>query len=307
MARNGFIVAIALLVVGLGTADTIYFKDGSMLHGKVNRLNENAVALELDKGRMVFSNAEIDRVEDNDKTSSYANRHQANPKAVQLRAAQEERFGVTSEQREVLVRMVDALRSEDENLRVLTASRLCKLQAELDVFKFLEAAMGGFSESTLPPVMEVMAEIDKKRAVAPIRTRVDDPTPTSRAKAVELLGKIGDKESLETIARGIVDDDIGVRIGAAKGLGYAGEKRATPVLLEGLKNPNKRVQNACRDALTRLWSTDDLLVQFETPEEWEGMWRGQAARVEKPISPTGLQPLILPDPEDGEIETYHYE
>jgi len=301
MARATIALVAASLVCGAAWADTIYFADGSRLDGKVTQPNENCVALEAGGGRMVFRASLVAKIEQNDKTGSY-NIHRVNPMAVKHNTEMENRFGVTSEQREMLIGMVDQLRANESEDRAAAKRQLIALQKDMDVFKFLEAGMDSFSDRVVPRVMETMAEIDTARAKEAIRSRATDAAAANRGKAIELLGKLKDAESLETVARGIVDEDEQVRISAANGLAEAGDRRATPVLLEALKSNDERVRNSAENALSKLWSTEGAAIEFDNPAQWETLWRTRSKQIANPIDPKGLKPLFKPEPD----EHYYY-
>lgn len=65
-------IVLACVVAASAYADTIRFKDGSTLEGVVTRPNNNAVAIEVGGGRMVFPATEVESVETNDKQGSYS-------------------------------------------------------------------------------------------------------------------------------------------------------------------------------------------------------------------------------------------
>jgi sRNA-binding regulator protein Hfq len=293
--REVFAVSAVCAMGLLAHADTLYVKNGPALDGKVVRLNDHAVALESGNGRMVFQNHEIERIEKNEKkgTLDYS---AANPIALEHERQLEKRTGLTAKQREEIIALVDQLAKEDSEERKLVVKRLVTLQQKIDVFRFLNESRGGFGARLLPGVLEVMTQIDKSATKPIVLECATDKVAGIRAAAITLMGKVQGYGSVEMIARGLVDEDVDVRVAAAAALADVRDKRATPALIAGMSDNNQRVVNVCKASLSRLWSTENAVVQYETAAEWAAFWQERAPGVSKPIQTAALQPLSVTEP-----------
>ena len=290
------VLGLALIAVSNAIADTVHFSDGTSLDGKVTQVNENCIAVESGSGRMLFQVGRVERIEKNDKAGTI-DLGKTSPRQLEFERELKEKTGLTAEQREQVVRVVDKLASEDSNERDAAIKRLVAMQKEVDVFTFLTNTQQSYGARVLPGVLEVMMAIDREKAKPIVRTCATDAVPGNRAAALQIMGSAHDVASLETMARGLVDVDDSVRVAAAAALAMAGSKRATPALLEGLGGIDKRVVNACTAALTKLWSTKDTAVQFDSAEGWKQFWAEHAGEVADPIAMAGLEPLFEPEPD----------
>jgi hypothetical protein len=82
---------------------------------------------------------------------------------------------------------------------------------------------------------------------------------------------------------------------AAYALANLGAKQASPALIDGLKHPDLRVNNASRESLQALWK-DELGDQKPgTTEEWTAFWQAHAGSVSSPIETSALTPLADPE------------
>jgi HEAT repeat protein len=301
-------VAAALLCAALAVgaaADTVFLKDGTQLDGKVSRPNDNSVALEVGKARLVFEAHEVLRIEKNDRTGE----DQLDPLQLAARRRQarlEDRTGLTAEERERVRDLMKPLLSDKPTDRAEARARLAELGKEIDVFQYLSASLPYLSSDFVPEVMQTLVEIDPKRAGDVVKTRMSDAEPVNRAQAVRLLGASGDPAAAQDIARGLADDDPGVRAAAATGLADLGAREATPALLKGLSSPYREVQRSCRDALNQLWAdAKGAAPGLQTKAQWQALWNSRRSEVDNPIDTAGLQPLYTP-PADG-VEIHHDE
>lgn len=294
--KRGIAIGIAVSMFGAGAnADTLFVKNGPALDGKVVRINEHAVALESGNGRIVFQNDEIDRIEKNEKKGTY-DYSAFHPIALEHERELEKRTGLTARQREEILGLVDRLAQEDSLERKNVIKQLVSMQQKVDVYRFLNESRGGFGARLLPGVLEVMVQIDKTATKPIVLDCTTDKVAGNRAAAIAIIGRVREYGSLETIARGLVDEDVEVRVTAAAALAEARDKRATPALLEGLADTNQRVVNACMAALSRLWSTDEAQVEYKTADEWAAFWKERASGVSAPIQTAALKPLFVTEP-----------
>jgi len=284
------IVAVVLTGTGAGWGDTVHFKDGSTLDGKVIRPNADTVLIQVGTAKFTFPSCEVDSVEANDNKgeSAKVGRLVAKRRADWL----QERTGLDRRQRDMVRDAIDPLWSPDEGLRNAARRKLVAMAQEMTVFRFIESALPYTKGEIVPELMQVLVDIDPKRAEKTVNQRTQDLDPRNRGKALELVASYGKPEGLETVARGMVDLDNRVRISAAKALAQTAGKRATPALVEGLASTDARLRNVCRSALEDVWSTPDVAVAFETAQEWRAYWNTKAAGIDKPVKTAGLKPLV---------------
>lgn len=298
-------VAAMLVIAAAANGDTVFFKDGSSLDGRASQPNPNSVRIEFGDGNsMTFMASEVERIERNDKMPR-GGLQRENPLAAQRQQELFERTGLTAEQRAEVRALLQELKSEASETRVNAHRKLVARGQDMNVFQFLEVSLPYLTKIYVPGVLQVLVDLDTERALPVLTDRAHDVVPESRGMALELLGRVQARDRLDVIARGMVDHDPVVQISAAKGFAHAGDKRATPVLLEGMKSNDRRVQNACQSALAAIWSTPERTVAFESPDEWRSYWAGHAGGVSNALSPAGVKPLIEPEPD--EVATHHNE
>lgn len=282
-------VAVALCYAA---ADTVHLKDGLALDGTVSKVNDNCVAVRSGNGQIVYQNDEIDRIEKNDKKGSL-DLAAVNPAALRHEQALEQATGLTTEQRERIVALVDRLAREDAAERGSAVKELIALQRQMDVYRFLRESRQGFGARVLPGVLEVMLAINAPETKPIVYDSLFDKVPGIRAASLELLGKHKELASIDAVARGLVDADAGVQIAAAHALAELGAGRATPALIATLSSANPRVRNAGKAALGRIWSTPSAPVAFDTADEWGRFWDEVGARAGAPIELASLEPLFV--------------
>jgi HEAT repeat protein len=75
----------------------------------------------------------------------------------------------------------------------------------------------------------------------------------SRAYAVEVLGKLGDKRAFDILLRTLEsEEDSWVRSMAAEGLGWLGDRRAIPALVWAAEDASWHVNQSAKESLARL-------------------------------------------------------
>ena len=297
MARRWYVCWSALLILGASAhSDTVFFKDGSKLDGTATRPNDNCVALTVGNATMTFPASQVASVEKNDNKGTYT--------LDQIRAKRHndlmlERTGLTREQRDAARKVVVGLDSDDPKMRRAAREQLKQMGKQMPIFKYLNACLPYMRGARVPEMMHVMCELDPKNAQNMLMVRSQDITPLNRAKALELIGATMKEKGTERVAQGLVEQEPAIQISAAHTLGQVGDKRASLALAKGLESNDERVRNACKTALTRLWSTESTKVEFKSTSDWKNYVSQRSAQMGKAIDPAGLQPLIVPDPEEG--------
>jgi len=306
MNRRRVLIVVAVFAGACAAwADTVHFKDGSALDGKVMRPNADTILIQVGTAKFTFPACDVASVESNDKAGAPA---KVGSLVAKRRADWlQERTGLDRRQRDQVRHAMDPLWSPDEGVRNEARRRLVAMAQDMSVFRFLEASLPYTKGEIAPELMQVLVDIDPKRAEKIVQQRVQDVDPRNRGKALELLAAYGKPEGVEAIARGMKDQDNRVRISAAKALAQAAGRRATPALLEAIEgSTNQRLRNVCLNALKGVWSSGDTEIAFETAQEWKAYWNTHAATVDKPIKTAGLQTLVS-DEELAEATADHDE
>jgi hypothetical protein len=284
------VVAVTGVIVPRVWADTVYFKDGSALDGVITFPDANTVVVLSGPARMTFPASEVARVEKNDKKGDFKSISVI--KGKQHEDALFQRTGLTAPQRDAVRAAVDPLWSPDEAQRSAARKKLVAMSKDMPVFQYIESFLPYSKPLLAPELMKALVEIDPQRAKNVVGGYVQDVAPGNRASALQLIASYKKDEDLDTIARGLVDPDSSVRVAAAHAVAEAGAKRATPALIEALKSPDLKVQNAVRAALKGVWSSENMQVDLKTPEEWRTFWAGKAGNIKDPLEPKDLTPLV---------------
>lgn len=135
-----------------------------------------------------------------------------NPAALRHEQELEKSTGLSAEQREKIIAIVDRLAREDAAERGQAVKELIALNQQVDVYRFLKESRQGFGARVMPGVLEVMLALNKGETKAIVLDCLNDKTPPIRAAALELLGEHKELASLETVARGLVDSEDEVQI-----------------------------------------------------------------------------------------------
>ena len=289
MNENKLLLCAAAVAIALhgAWADTIFFKDGSSLDGKVLQPNPNVYVLQLEKGRMYFQASRVDHWEKNEKKGRY-NAFLVNPHQTAHEEARQEKTGLTGEQIDAMYRMMEPLSSSDPNEVKRAQEALLAKNDSVDVFKFLKAAMIDMSDKYLPATLEVMVKLNPKATERILVKRATDPFTPNRTKALELIGKTDAAKHVGTLARGMLDPNARVQTTAARALAQSGDKGCTPALLQGLKSGDMRVRKASEEALQSLWGDN----RAHTPAAWDQLWRKEQSNVHGVVTVASLKPLV---------------
>lgn len=294
MNHYTLMLAAITCLAGMAGADTLYLKNGVRVDGKVSTTSDGLLRLEVGSRVVIYRPEEVARIEENDRTG-VLNRDEAIAQWRERDAELTRETGLNAEQRHKVTTLMYQLQREDE--RPPAQRELVALQEEVDVFHFLALQFPGLMDRLSPWVLETMAYIDAKRALPLLREALEKNIYGTRAKAAEILGKIGDRPSAPVIARGLLDHAPEVKYTAAYALGALGARQATPALIAVMGDADRRVRNAAQEALQVLWAGEIRDETYNTREQWEALWQAQSASVGDAIVLASLAPLIRPEEE----------
>lgn len=292
-------LAAAFVTTAAG-ADTVYLTNGVEFDGVVTPVPEDPELFRVTAGErsLVYRASEIDRIEKNEKTGKQTNeeimaRWQEQDKLLT------EQTGLTADQRRLVQELMFELISDNASKRLAVREKLVALQKEFDAYKYLASEWVGVSILIAPNLLEVLTFMDSSRAIELLEEAAVNNYYGTRSMALDLLGRLGETNSKDLVARGMVDHKQEVQISAVYALAAMKVREATPALIGLLPNQDKRVSNASKEALQALWA--DVLPDPKpsTVDDWTALWNGQE-KSSTPIELAGLEPLSNPV---DEIET----
>jgi hypothetical protein len=287
------ILCVCALCVPSAGADTVTMNNGTRIDGQVQEKPGGRMVVIVDGRSIELRPEEVAQVEKNEKTGGL------DQAALEARRAERDRrhleeTGLTLEQRMEVMELMRNLQSSDSKLKERSREALLAKGKELDLFQFFELYVRGLSPRFIPAVLEVLCTFDAPRAIPLVREHCLHVDANTRITAITLLSKEQDYNSVELIARGLLDHEPDVQIAASNALAALRARETTPILLDNLQSADARVRYVSRHALARIWSEPDAPVDFETHEEWAAFWASEAKAVDNPITTAGLEPLVKP-------------
>jgi hypothetical protein len=288
---------LTLSTIMAAHADTVYLKNGVAFDAVVTERPDGLYSVNAGGRILLYRPEEIDRIEPNDRTGAL-DKDEIKARWANQDAELTRLTGLNAEQRRKVDQFIYALQSDSAADRKTARDTLIAMHEEMDVFRYLAYRQPSLSHRLAPWVLEAMFFLDAARALEPLRENTRHREFNTRAKAIELLGRMRDIESAGLIARGLVDFKFEVRIMAAYALANLGARTATPALIQSLTHPDLRVSNAAREALQALWKSENGDTNPQTVDEWNALWaKRDTATLGEGISLATLEPLILPEEE----------
>lgn len=271
----------AALVVSLArsAADTVYMRNGVQVHGTITSEGAQTTLVKVGSRTITLRTDEVLRTERNDKTGVVDRRRVAEAAAERDRALTAE-TGLNSRQRAEVTALLGGLIAAEDTARSEAARKLIAMGGQVDVFRFLAHSLPMMLPRYVPGVLDILAAIDPKAARAHVRAQSSNVDPECRAKAMQLIGRLGDNDAADLLVRGLADEHIDVRAQAAVSLGILRARDASDLLLDGLSGPEVRMANACRSALTTIWEAEVGGSPPHTAQQWQE-W----------LSQQGVQPV----------------
>jgi hypothetical protein len=313
--RISALVALSCLLIGFtqqSSGDTITLPDGSTMDGVVKEINANCVALTVGENTMEFQRTEIKSFEKNEKRGD-PSKPLVLPSVQKWQEKLNEDTGLTMEQRDRVVAMVDALyKAKEADERQRAENDLIALNKTFNAAKFIKASLDG--RSTMGRRMEnldALTVLEPSTAISYIEKGLVNPYPGMRVLCIRLYTTVLHKQSekidrgaLTYLARGLIDFDPDVQFAAGTALAKYGDKPVTPVLLAKLDDADTRIRNIANDALVKIWEVNNVATP---PEErkafWHNYWTTNGSKVKDPLDPAKLQPLA--DKDVPVIDVHH--
>ena len=293
MRTMATILVLAAVAMPLAVADTIYMRSGVRVTGKVQSQDDIRTVVMIGKRKVVLLTKEVSRVEENEKTGGI-DRKRLEAEALKRDAELTETTGLTRKQRNRAEEAMTLLGSGNREERAEGRRILLAMAEEVDILRYLEWLMPSMLPWYVPGTLLVMTELQPGKMPPILREFCTHEDSGCRAMAIEILGKLKDRGAASLIARGLADHEGPVRISACHALAALGVKEATPALIENLRTPDPRVQNASRTALHVMWNVAQVEGEVKSAEAWQAFWEQQSGSVSGAFALAALEPLVAP-------------
>lgn len=307
MRKIGYLVPVVGMLAALGApADTVYLNNGVRFDGVVTEVPDQEGIFKVTAGdrTLMYRASEIRKIEKNERTG-HLDKQALLARWEEKNKQLTEETGLSAEQRSLVRSLMFQLKTENVSERLAIREKLVNLQAEADVYGYLATLYPELSILLAPNVLEVLYYLDPIRASEVLKESAQSTYFGTRAVALELLGRLKDKDSIDLIVRGLVDHRQPVQMAAVKVLAQLGVKEATPALISLLSHADQRVSNRARDALQVLWADKLGDPKPGSVDEWTSFWNAQAPSG-TPIQMAKLEPLIAPEDEfESSIDGNH--
>ncbi|MBI1318404.1 MAG: hypothetical protein GC168_05550 [Candidatus Hydrogenedens sp.] len=283
------LAAVAAAAAFPASADTIYLNNGVEIDGIVKDRGDGIFEVEAGGRKVIYRASEVGSIEKNDKTGKLDMEEVRRQVAAQKQALEEE-TGLTEQQRDRVDELITGLRGADGGQRGKIQDTLVQLQADWGIAKYVNYL---FQVSYNASLLEAAVWVSPGDAMPYLRAGVEHPNGEVRAKAIELLGRLGDRDSASLIARGLVDHIFDVKLSAIYALSEMNIRKATPAMIDMLTQPDVKLANAAREGLALMWKAELGDTPPDSATGWKEFW--EAHRVADAIALEGLEPLVTPD------------
>jgi len=299
-ARVGIMLyaGIILVVAPWSPADTFHLRTGVQVDG-VEELRQNGVIHVRAGNRVVrLREDEVVLIEKNNRTGAL-NMEEIRAQAEAKNRELTEKTGLDAPQRARVDALLEDLWSGVDAKAADARKALLKMAETVPIFAYLALLLPQTHPPSMPPLMEVMFEINPPGTHPFLRELAAHAHGPVREKALLLLGKCRDRSDLDLIARGMKDHVAEVRIEAARALGALGDRRATAVLMLGIVSGDLRWVNVSLDSLRKLWQDvdPDTVKTLEKQQDWMGFINAHRDAMPEVLDPDSLEPLVPPGTE----------
>ncbi len=286
------LVTVLAFAAAPAGADTVYFKDGSIVDAKVGQYGKDSYSLLIDGGRMIVPRDDVDRIRF-DRAISGRTDGPVQPRDERLI----EQTGLRVAEQDRIKSMLHRLNTKNANEFSELKLEFLALHKKTPIFDYLSLLVP-FVPSLAPNLLDVLATLEPGRMRGMLAREAANADAAMRLRALKLLEKIGSDADAEIFARGLLDKAPEVRIECAAALAKFKSLRATPVLIQTMRSDHPGVRGAARNALAAIWIQGVRRWDYATPDEWTAHWRHFGAGVQGVLDPKQLRPLTEP-PDDA--------
>ena len=294
--RLATILGLALLLALPATADTITLKNGVEVHGNLREIQPGVFQLETAGRVVVYRADEVARIEENDRTGGF-DIEAAKERARQRDAELTEQTGLTKAQRDHVREMLHEYRGADAARRTQLLEQFKEMQQEVDVFRYIVFYKQALSNNIVPPALDALYTLDPLRSRTVLAEYAQDSYYGNRAKALQLLGHVGDTQYVPLVMRGLADHELEVQAQAAVALARLGVREATPAILEVMQRGDVHTRHAAAQALAALWRDVAGEAVPDTPNAWAAFVSEHQQEISGPVRLAALEPLVAPHEE----------
>ncbi len=148
--------------------------------------------------------------------------------------------------------LVASLGDDSWRVRKCIVDSLVKIDPSPEIIDSLIKALGEEDNAALRNSAAEVLQKYGTPAVFALTQTLKTGDKDERKLAADILGQIGDRQSLDSLLDGLKDIDENVRAACAEACGYLGDPKATENLVGLLENESLLVQMSCLDSLERL-------------------------------------------------------
>ena len=203
-------------------------------------------------------------------------------------------------QREAM-RYLRMLKSPDRDVRLSGRTNLKKMAKDHNIVGFLVEIIPGLHGNQVGEALYLLKELSPKNARKIAENFVTSARATQRAAALALFASLGSSKNSELIARGMVDQDIVVRVTAANGLGVLRVKEATPLLIEGMRSSNQKLKFESTASLCWVWEIPLGTEGTNSVDFWQKHWEENKKHLSRSLYSKDLAPLSDESEDDGDL------
>ncbi len=288
MRRVSATVVAALMLAhlcGPAMADIVYLKNGNTQRGKVIAETETSVTVKLPFGEVTYTRDEVFTVEKDE--MGYVGLSSSQDAAADAPVSETTGEPLTVDEEKSYEECIAALESDDEAAVKNALDNLLAMGPKV-VPQLISTLAKSNKPATSVYVMDALAKIDPKRAVAPIAAKSSDEQELTRQAAVVMLGEVKSTNATPALVDRLADKKYFVRRDAVLALGSVKDRRAIPSLVRAVGDNSKEVREAARKSLA---TTTDL--KFKTNDEWKQWWATESQKKEWTSKPQ-LMPKAPP-------------
>ncbi len=286
---------VAVLSARETVADTVLMKNQVSYDGQVIGRNDGLIRMRVGDRELALPAADVAAMESNNNPGQVFNYNDIGRLETEHDRNLTEKSGLEARQRAVVDEQLQAFFSEDERAIKNARQELLRMARSNNPYHYLEMRRREVIPTKLPPLLEVMFELNPEGMRETLEQAAFSPDEKVRAASLRCLGKLRDRTSLELMKRGMAEDASEIRIAAIHGAEAFGAREATPMLLQALMAGDPRVQNAARSALSTLWSQPGQPpLVFPQQSAWREWWNSKAQSVAGAWDPGAVEPLVAP-------------
>ncbi len=284
------------LVAGQASADTLYLKNGTQIHGKVSTSPQGHYLLNVRGRNIIYRTNAVVKVERNAKTGEI-DIEAAKERAKKRDAELTEQTGLDAALRAEMKTLLLEVQSGNETVASNARRRIFEIHANHDIIKFLKFRLIGSSPQFAVPILKILYDVKPLGLHDILIEHATHEAGPVRAIAISLLSRAKQDKDRDLVLRAMLDHVPSVRAAGARGMAEYNLPESTPVLI-ALLGDDREVWAAARFALLNIWKDVGDTESLNTQAQWAELWNKHKSSISEPLlSLDGLEPLIDPEME----------